>query len=213
MVLGRMIHFFLPSQSILRVPAYLIAACFVLLDIVSFVIQLVGGMSANPRGTPESLRKALNIYMGGIALQEVFIIFFVCLAIKFQLEVRKLTHLKSTKSAKSLTLALYFSLSMVSIRIFYRLAEFSKGSLENPLTTKEAYFFVLEAAPMFLASAVFVVVHPGAIITGPGSEMPTLRSRIRAMFRRDRAKLASVDEEEQQELTTTHYISPAHAPR
>ncbi|KAJ7266036.1 hypothetical protein C8J57DRAFT_1510984 [Mycena rebaudengoi] len=53
MVLARMIHFFLPSHSILGISGSLFGITFVMLDVVSFVVQLIGGTLAGPTA-PES---------------------------------------------------------------------------------------------------------------------------------------------------------------
>jgi hypothetical protein len=88
MVLGRLIHLFHPSGSLFGVPAPTIAAVFVSLDFVSFVIQLVGGGLAGPSAPAAQQLQAAHVYMGGIGMQQVFILVFVALATRFQLDVR-----------------------------------------------------------------------------------------------------------------------------
>lgn len=79
---------------------------------------------------------------------------------------------------------------MISVRIVYRLVEFSGGmGQDNPLTTHEAYFYVLEAVPMFLALVSFNIIHPGRIITGPHSDMPGLVSLKNKFARRQGKEL------------------------
>ncbi|KAI0126217.1 RTA1 domain-containing protein [Xylariales sp. AK1849] len=188
MTLGRMIHFFLlPSRSLLRTPASTIAAGFVALDIISFVIQLVGGTMAGPASPPEDQLRAIHIYMGGIGMQEIFIIGFLCLAVKFQREMsRDRKSIVDRAAGLRILYALYFSLAMITVRIIYRLVEFSSGSTDNSLTRQESYFYVLEAAPMVFAIAVFNVLHPAAVINGSGSEMPGLLSTAKAWARGSR---------------------------
>ncbi|KAF7558761.1 hypothetical protein G7046_g5398 [Stylonectria norvegica] len=189
MTLGRMVYFFLPSRSILHIPAATFAAIFVGLDIASFAVQLVGGTKAGPTAPPKDQQNAVHIYMGGIGLQEFFILVFVGLCIIFQREITRLDGFgKGVKGFFHapwgiLLSALYLSLALISIRIVYRLVEFSGGlGQDNALTTHEAYFYILEAVPMFLALLTFNVVHPGRIMTGPNSEMPglfaTLKSKV-----------------------------------
>ncbi|KAF7539256.1 hypothetical protein G7Z17_g12455 [Cylindrodendrum hubeiense] len=186
MTLGRMVYFFIPSQSIFRIPAVILAAIFVGLDIISFVIQLVGGSLAGPGSPPDDQLRAVHIYMGGIGLQEFFIIIFVGLCIAFQRAMSKLDrqNKKSVGIIRSpwgvLLCTLYFSLSMITIRIIYRLIEFSGGmGQNNALTTHEAYFYALEAVPMVFAIGAFNVIHPGKIMTGSRSEMPGLIRLLR----------------------------------
>lgn len=206
MTLGRMIHFFHPSRSLFRIPATTVAATFVLLDVLSFVIQLVGGGMAGPDSPPDAQRRGLNIYMTGISLQEFFVVVFICLCIKFQRDMINYTPnsvrlLGFVETAWGPLLAiLYTCLSLITVRIVYRLIEFSGGlAHDNPLTTNEAYFFALEAVPMLGAIIVFNFAHPGRIISGPGSEMPGFFSSIKkALFRRKGRQQLSEDSSDEQ---------------
>ncbi|KAM0303878.1 hypothetical protein ACHAPM_003450 [Fusarium culmorum] len=194
MTLGRMVHYFIPDHSLLGMPAVTLAAIFVGLDIVSFIIQLIGGSLAGPGSPPDEQLKAIHIYMGGIGLQEFFIVIFIILCIVFQ---RKMHEIRAEKGIKALVAsdwgkllcALYFSLAMISVRIIYRLIEFSGGEgQDNPLVTHEIYFYILEAAPMFLALLSFNVVHPGRVMQGPLSDMPGLFSFIKDKMRGRKGK-------------------------
>ncbi|KAJ0287442.1 hypothetical protein CBS470a_005406 [Colletotrichum nupharicola] len=203
MTLGRMIHFFHPSRSLLRVPATFFAALFVALDVVSFIIQLVGGSMAGPTAPPEEQMRAIHIYMGGIGLEEVFILAFVGLALIFQRDMRRAEKLHNGREGwRPLVWALYFSLGSITVRIVYRLVEFSSGNgVDNQLITREGYFYALEAVPMVLAIGVFNVVHPGARMDGPGAEMPGLFATIKEAFRTRPGRFLLKDLGEEQELT------------
>ncbi|KAK1687431.1 RTA1 domain-containing protein [Colletotrichum godetiae] len=204
MTLGRMIYFFHPSRSLLRIPAATFAAIFVALDIVSFAVQLTGGSMAGPTAPPAEQMKAIHIYMGGIGLQEFFILIFVALALKSQVELKRMDKLsgQESRSWKPLLWALYFSLGMISVRIVYRLIEFSSGhGIDNVLITHEAYFYVLEALPMLLAIAVFNVVHPSMVMNGPGSDMPGLFAIMKGGFSRRNRRIPLGQDPEEQELT------------
>ncbi|KAF6824226.1 RTA1 domain-containing protein [Colletotrichum plurivorum] len=207
MTLGRMIHFFHPSRSLLHIPAPTFAAIFVGLDVISFMIQLVGGSMAGPTAPPEDQMRAIHIYMGGIGLQEFFILIFVGLALTFQRDMRRAEGLLRNQSRsgwRPLMWALYFSLGMITVRIIFRLVEFSSGhGVDNPLITREAYFYVLEAVPMVFAIAVFNAVHPGAIMKGPGSEMPGLFATIKAALARKKGNLPVKQSASEQELRDT----------
>ncbi|KAF5018662.1 hypothetical protein F66182_9337 [Fusarium sp. NRRL 66182] len=187
MTLGRMVYYFSPSRSLARMPAATLAAIFVSLDIISFAIQIVGGSMAGPGSPPDEQMKAIHIYMGGIGLQELFIVIFVVLCIRFQQKMRKIEPRSKgvfTSDWGMLLCTLYLSLAMISVRIIYRLIEFSGGlGQDNPLVTHEMYFYILEAAPMFLALLAFNIIHPGRIMTGPDSDMPGVFSWIKNKFR------------------------------
>ncbi|KAF6803097.1 RTA1 domain-containing protein [Colletotrichum sojae] len=207
MTLGRMIHFFHPSRSLLRIPASTFAAIFVGLDVISFMIQLVGGSMAGPTAPPEDQMRAIHIYMGGIGLQEFFIVIFIGLALTFQRDMRRaegLSRIQIRGGWKPLMWALYFSLGMITVRIIFRLVEFSSGhGVDNTLITREAYFYVLEAVPMVFAIAVFNAVHPGAIMKGPGSEMPGLFATIKAALAKRKGNLPLKQSASEQELRDT----------
>jgi hypothetical protein len=133
---------------------------------------------AGPGNNAESQRKGLNIYMGGIGMQEGFIVLFLGLVIKFhrdQLRAQRMGCLRADKATgwRWLIWALYACLLVITIRIIYRLAEFSAGlGPSNPLPSNEPLLYVLESTPMWLAILVWVAVHPSRFIRGRGAKMP-----------------------------------------
>jgi hypothetical protein len=67
----------------------------------------------------------------------------------------------------------------------FRLIEFSAGkTASNPLPFHESYFYALEAVPMIFAILLFNVTHPGTILFGQDSEVPSLRQTFRERGRR-----------------------------
>lgn len=123
MVLSRMIYFFLKSHSLFSVPATAIATIFVALDLVSFVIQLVGGSMAGPTAPAEDQLKAIHIYMSGIGLQQFFIFVFAALSAAFQREMKRQEHIMGDGSLnkqngwKRLLYTLYASLGLITVSI------------------------------------------------------------------------------------------------
>ncbi|KAJ6579164.1 RTA1 domain-containing protein [Mycena vulgaris] len=181
MVLGRMIHFFLPSRSILGISGALLGVAFVTLDVVSFVVQLIGGSLAGPTAPESEVFKGIHLYMGGVGIQQFFIFIFLGLAVHLHRQLRALERSGTGKTNwKPLLITLYASLGLISIRIFFRLIEFSAGQKEseNSIPFHEVYFYVFEAVPMLLALAAMNVVHPGAVLVGPDAEMPSLKTLL-----------------------------------
>jgi hypothetical protein len=178
MVFARMVHFYSPTRKVWFFSPSILALVFVTLDIISFVIQLVGGGMAGPGASADSQKKGLNIYMGGIGMQEGFIILFLGLVIKFhrsQLQAERVGRLTADKIAgwRWLIWALYGCLLAITIRIIYRLVEFSAGlGASNPLPKNEPLLYVLESTPMWLAILVWNIVHPGRLIHGEDAKMP-----------------------------------------
>ena len=178
MLLGRMVYFFLPEQKVLGINAIRFARYFVAADIASFFIQAIGG-SILSQGTNESTKQlnlGLHIYMAGIGIQEGFILFFATLAIMFhrrmiQLEREGILELKGQLSWRPLLYTLYASLTLITVRIIFRLVQYASGFLST-IPTHEAYFYALEALPMFLALLIMNITHPGRTLIGPDSEFP-----------------------------------------
>ncbi|TVY88786.1 Protein RTA1 [Lachnellula willkommii] len=184
MVLGRLLYFFHPARTIMSIPASALAFAFVTLDFISFVIQLVGGSWAGPDDPTDKVMQGIHIYMGGIGLQQFFIFVFLGLAIRFHLEMKAFERQGLLGAGKKgwmkLLWATYASLGFITIRIFFRLIQFSAGenASTNGLISHEAYFYILEAVPMVFAISCFLVVHPGTVFPR-GEKMPGLWGLIR----------------------------------
>lgn len=175
MLLGRMVYYFLPEQKIFRLHATKFALLFVSLDIVAFLIQLIGGTMASGRH-PEKLETGLHIYMTGIALQQAFILFFLSFAISFhrrmlKLECEGVLDQKNKRPWRPLLYTLYASLALITTRIIFRLVEYSAG-VSSPIPTHEAFFYSLEAFPMVLALFIMNITHPGRTFVGPDADFP-----------------------------------------
>ncbi len=198
MVLGRMIHFFLPEQKIWGIRARKLAVWFVCADVLSFLTQLGGGSLIQNGNETNILMIGIHVYMGGIGLQEFFILIFTAFA--FRLRARMVSAERVEQSAlcdagprsalamenpsqkpdwNFLLYALLGTLALITTRIIYRLVEFAAGldPNSNPLPYHEWYFYVFDAAPMFLALVIMNLVHPGRILVGPDSEFPKGKSR------------------------------------
>ncbi|KAL6787373.1 RTA1 like domain-containing protein [Trichoderma sp. SZMC 28012] len=177
MAFGRIVYAFHPAKSVFGIPAITLAAIFVFLDISSFIFQLI----------------ALHIYMGGIGLQQCIIAIFLVLCMRFQWQMDQVravrgSMLKDLLRAEwgPLQAALYVALCMITVRIIYRLSEFSSGITKgNALTKYEAYFYLLEATPMMFAILVFNLFHPGRFIR---EDMPGIWSVICGKIRNRKGK-------------------------
>ncbi|KDQ51946.1 hypothetical protein JAAARDRAFT_40566 [Jaapia argillacea MUCL 33604] len=171
-VLGRMVHYFIPDQAVGRIKARRLATWFVLLDITALLIQGTGGSLTTTRGNSKLITLGLHIYMGGIGMQEFFILLFTGMAIRFHKKAIATGDLLGRPTDwRALLYVLYATLTLITIRICYRLAEFSSGII-NTLTTHEAFFYCLEAVPMFSALLLYNIWHPGRVLIGAESEFP-----------------------------------------
>ncbi|MCJ1353020.1 MAG: hypothetical protein MMC33_003004 [Icmadophila ericetorum] len=171
MVLGRMIHYFTPGQTVLKLNARRLALIFVLLDITAFLVQ-VGGALLTVSTDVSTEKTGLNIYTAGVSIQLVFILFFLGLASRFHSKVRKEHEFALRETSwKLLLYVLYTVLSLISIRIIYRVIEFSGGPTST-IPKTESYAYIFDSTLMFIALVLFNVIHPGRILVGPESEFP-----------------------------------------
>lgn len=158
-----------------------------------------------PDQDPKTLMIGIHVYMGGIGLQELFILFFTGIGIKFFLTMKK--HEASMAGTnnqildgrphnwRALLFALYASLALITARIIFRLVEFSAGIEpgDNPIPFHEAYQLCLDALPMLLAIGLMNAVHPGRYLKGEGSEFP------KGPTRREKKELKRIKKEEKLE--------------
>ena len=156
---------------------------------------------AGPGASPQSQRKGLNLYMGGIGMQEGFIILFLGLVVRFhrdQLYAERIGRLASNKIAgwRWMIWALYTCTLAITVRIIYRLVEFSAGlGSSNPLPKNEPLLYVLESTPMFLAILIWNIFHPGRYMYGGDAKMPPswLSRHLRCCCHRRRERKCSTD--------------------
>ncbi|EEP82546.1 predicted protein [Uncinocarpus reesii 1704] len=171
MVLGRMIYFFLPEQKCFGISAKRLTLIFVILDVTAFLVQ-GSASSLLSSDDPNTMNIGKNLYMGGIGVQEFFILVFVGLAIRFHY---KMTYVEAIHPPsypwRPLLYCVYAGLALITIRIIYRLCEYAQG-VHTPLAKNEAAFYVLDATTMVIALFLFNIVHPGRFLVGPESEFP-----------------------------------------
>lgn len=179
-VLARLVHMFMPNHSLFKIKGSLMASLFVCLDVLAFIVQLYGAIGALSKNTATA-KNGLNIYTGGVALQEFFVAGFTVLVFIF---VRKLKGGESTKvdirKALILTKVLFLVLALITARIVYRIIEFSAGA-GSPITAailhNEWYQYVFDTTIMFLAIVILHVYHPGKVFQGPDSRFPTRKEK------------------------------------
>ncbi|KAF2706984.1 RTA1 domain-containing protein [Pleomassaria siparia CBS 279.74] len=192
MTAGRMIWTFHPDKAIWKIKAISIGKYFVWLDILSFLVQGIGGTMLNPGNDASAMKLGQNIYMAGVGGQQFFIVLFTALIVRFHLDMGRLQKVgmmqPTTLRWKTLAYALYAVLALISMRIIYRLIEFSAGAgVSNPLPYHEIYPLILDAFPMVTAITILTVIHPGMVLKGPESEFPS-RKETRAAKKAKKAE-------------------------
>jgi hypothetical protein len=187
MTAGRLIYTFHPDKRVFGIKAISLGKWFVWLDVVSFLIQATGGLMLNPGNDAKTMDAGKKIYMSGVGVQQGFIFLFLGLIVKFHIDAlahERQGELPATNGKKSqmwkwLTYAVYAVLALITMRIIFRLIEFSGGvePAENKLPYEEKYALGLDAFPMVLAVFILAVMHPGMVLKGPGSEFPSRKER------------------------------------
>ncbi|EAW14620.1 RTA1 domain-containing protein [Aspergillus clavatus NRRL 1] len=197
MTLGRLIHFLIPDKRLGGISAKRYGLVFVWLDVLAFLVQLGGAAISSLSDTdPSIIMLGIHIYMGGIGLQELFVVIFGGLTIHLHrrmIKMEKVGELDMEKATRGsvawrwLFRAIYAVLGLITVRIIFRLAQFARGAdANNPVLTHEAYEYVLDAVPMFLALALLNIVHPGRVLRGPDSEFPRISRQEKKRLKQEK---------------------------
>ena len=110
--------------------------------------------------------------MGGIGLQELFVLTFTYLTIQFHRRMNELERRGEPSTRwRPLLYTEYAGLGLITIRIIYRIVEYSAG-YDSDIAKAEAAFYVLDALTMVIGLVLFCVYHPGRFLVGPNSEFP-----------------------------------------
>ncbi|KUJ07476.1 uncharacterized protein LY89DRAFT_712005 [Mollisia scopiformis] len=177
MVLGRMVWNFLPSREVFGIPARRLGVYFVTLDIVAFLVQILGAVSAvGNKNDPKSSTNALHIYMVGCGIQQLFILVFCIIAVRVHLELRAQVSSIKKDAAMKMLYVTYAVVLLITIPIIFRLIEYA-GGFDHAIPKEEAYMYCLDSLPMFTALVLLNVVHPGYIMPGKESDLPSRKER------------------------------------
>ncbi|KAK4145959.1 RTA1 like protein-domain-containing protein [Dichotomopilus funicola] len=149
------------DPSISRFPSKLFAWVFIPFDIVSLILQALGGALSATQASSGN-KSGVNISMGGLILQVITLGIFVILFADYV--VRYIRHpLRPVGSRLKLFLAfLFLAIILVLVRCAYRIEELSDG-YDGPLIRDEALFVGLESVMMVLAVFCLNIAHPGFV--------------------------------------------------
>ncbi|KAM3074580.1 hypothetical protein ACMFMG_008010 [Clarireedia jacksonii] len=186
-----MVYYYIPDRKLFRIRAERMALIFVLLDIVSFIIQIGGGLLTVSNDS-DTLQNGLHIYTAGVALQEFFIFCFLYLVYTFQRRLKAECARERVVEARRLLWVIYVTLFLISLRILFRIIEFSAGAgtkLTDEIRSHEVYQYVLDAMLMFLALVALNILHPGKVLVGSESEFPKKKSKKEKKMEKEEASL------------------------
>lgn len=114
--------------------------------------------------------------MGGIGFQQLCVFAFLALAIRLH---RKLLALAASPEKRNGLIILYVNYAvatLINVRIIFRLVECSSG-FESTIPLREAYRYVLDSAVIMIALALYNVFHPGRLMPGTESNLPSRKVR------------------------------------
>ncbi|KAL3470840.1 RTA1 like protein-domain-containing protein [Aspergillus californicus] len=170
-LLGRLIVLLGRDSSVLSPKVYL--WIFVTCDVISLVVQAVGGAMASTESNKENGNTAVgtNIMVAGIIFQMASITVFVLCATDFVRRTLRKRLLQSMKGTLvPILAAMIFSVVCIYIRSIYRTIELLQG-WDGYLITTERYFIALDGAMMVLAVTIFNIFHPGWLLPVAKAEM------------------------------------------
>ncbi|OKL60300.1 hypothetical protein UA08_04077 [Talaromyces atroroseus] len=158
-LLGRLIALLGRSSSVLSPRLYLYI--FVTCDIISLVVQAVGGgLASIALENNGNTSPGTDIMVAGIVFQLASITIFVFCAADFFRRVLRQRLLASVEgSITPLLLAMMFSILLIYIRSIYRTIELVQG-WTGYVITHEAFFIALDGSMMAPAVGIFLIVHP-----------------------------------------------------
>ncbi|KAK4150434.1 RTA1 like protein-domain-containing protein [Chaetomidium leptoderma] len=197
MTFARMVLYWHPEGKVAGLRATVIAKWFVLADVLSFIVQGAGGIMASPDAGATIIQIGLNIYLGGMGLQQLFIVLFLGLMVMFQRRCNRAEKLDGKPSWKPLLFALYGVLVCITARIIFRIVEFTGGVTpeNNPIPFNEVYSYALDCFPMMLALLVLAVFHPGRYLVGPESEFTRLSRKEKKALKLEKKAARSEEKE------------------
>jgi hypothetical protein len=139
MTLGRMIYFFVEDRKLGGISAQNYGVIFVWLDVIAFLVQLAGASITSQTDSSQStIMIGVHIYMGGIGIQELFIVIFTCLFVKLHtqmlhaerigvLDIEKVN--RGSLNWRWVFYGTYISLAMITVRIYILLCVFKYSML------------------------------------------------------------------------------------
>ncbi|KAL1743514.1 RTA1 like protein-domain-containing protein [Schizophyllum fasciatum] len=162
-----------------RLSPRLYSVLFLSCDIISLIVQGVGGGTAASADNDKDADKGGNIMLGGIAFQIIVILFFTIVSAEFLWRYAsnrplgsRQPSLPTAKASPRLQLALVSvagSTALLFIRAVYRTIELADGWGGKIITT-EVWFNIFDAAMVVVAMYLGNVLHPGWLLVDADKE-------------------------------------------
>ncbi|KAF5688809.1 parasitic phase-specific psp-1 [Fusarium circinatum] len=168
------------DRSISRFDPRVFYWMFIPCDIISLILQAVGGAFSATGTTKKDVDTGVDISLAGLIFQVITLVLFCLLFTDYLLLCRK-SNLARSGMTKAMTVFLTFlflSILFVLIRCTFRIVELHEGYFSH-FFRQEGGFIGLESAVMCAAVICLNIGHPGKILTtrtGKRSEPQSLFS-------------------------------------
>ncbi|KAG1752732.1 RTA1-like protein [Suillus paluster] len=151
-------------------PVRWVTLIFVMSDVTTFIIQAAGAsMTTSTNSSSASVGR--HIFLAGLVVQLVSILFFCIVYVRFLYKLRaeeQAIWMRDSKQRwnsdwRTLAAALAVSCICILIRSCYRVAEIAQGS-NGSLSASEAAFYLGDTLPLCVAIVMYVPFWPGRFI-------------------------------------------------
>jgi hypothetical protein len=147
-------------------------------DLISLVLQAVGGAIASTANTVSSSNLGKNIMLAGLIFQVVSLILFATCSGEFAYRVWKgqgswnprYLNLVSSRLFKSFLIGLVVAAFTIFARSVYRCVELAGGFNGTLFVSDEALFMVMEGVMIVIATACLTFLHPAICFQGAWHE-------------------------------------------
>ncbi|KAL8835185.1 MAG: hypothetical protein Q9170_003431 [Blastenia crenularia] len=166
---GRLLYYTVPTSHrtfrSLLIPARFIAPFFVIFDVVSFFIQLIGlGIIVQniKKNDVDAQKKGIDILRIGLILQTLVFGAFAVLAMRIVLISKRWQFAWPDDGRwKRLGWVVVLGSSLITFRAIYRIFEFTINNMDNYIANHEWPIYALDAIPMLILIVSFSLYHPG----------------------------------------------------
>lgn len=166
------------GEQISRLAPRFYTLLFCSFDIISLLLQAIGGALASTANTNSDLNLGVHIMITGLSFQVFSLTIFVMACIDVGHCIRKTkednlrldtAHLYQSKLFKSFLAGLIVATLTILTRCAYRVAELS-GGFKGPLANDQVTFMILEGTMVIIACICLTVFHPGICFQGHWSD-------------------------------------------
>ncbi|KAL0937485.1 parasitic phase-specific protein psp-1 [Colletotrichum truncatum] len=151
------------DPSLSRVKPKLFYWIFIPADIVSLILQAVGGAMSSVSTTKEAVDRGVNISLAGLVFQVFSLLVFSALFADYMIRYsRSMGRTKMSGKLKLFLLFLGLSTFFILLRCVYRIVELHEGYFSHWFRD-QPLFIALESSVMVIAVFCLNVGHPGLI--------------------------------------------------